>query len=139
MKYIPFVLLFLLFFFLEITITTIPLVLLLLLVVAAVTRSEYIFIPALFLGVFLDVAMLRFVGVSSVFFILFLFLIFLYERKFETTSYPFIFFAAFFGAISYAFFTHLTHTFLIGVMSGVLILPLFAIHRNFIPRVFTKK
>jgi cell shape-determining protein MreD len=84
---------------LEGTVTTLPLVLVLLLCLT-ITRREAIVFPVAFVaGVLLDILTLRTVGVSSLFFTLFLFLILLYQRKYEINSYPFVAFAAFFGAV----------------------------------------
>lgn len=86
---------------LEGTITSIPLVLDVLLVVYILRRKSFLFILALISGIVLDVFSVRTLGSSSIYFVSFLFIIFLYERKFEITTYPFILFSSFLGGLFY--------------------------------------
>lgn len=71
---------------LEGSVTTLPLTLLLLIVLYCLTRADWIFIAAFVAGIILDVFLIRPLGVSSIFFLSTLLLIFLYQRKFEITS-----------------------------------------------------
>ncbi|MEK7534705.1 MAG: hypothetical protein AAB600_05270 [Patescibacteria group bacterium] len=83
----------------EATITSIPIVLDVLLVFYILKRKSGIFITAFILGIILDVFMVRTLGLTSIFFIAFIFVVFLYERKFEIVTYPFVFFASFLGSL----------------------------------------
>lgn len=83
---------------LESTVTTLPLVLVLLLCFATIKRDTSIFIIAFCVGIFFDIVTLRPVGVASMFFLTFLFLVFLYQRKYEIESYPFVIMASFVGS-----------------------------------------
>src|SRR5262245_36757173 len=85
--------------FLQGSVTTIPLLLGLLLVWYCLTQEKWIFIVAFFSGIFLDVFLVRQIGVSSLFFLVVLYLLFLYQRKFEISSYYFILFADFIATL----------------------------------------
>ena len=91
--------LFLIFaFVLESTITTLPLMLICLLCFAIVRRDMIVFLIAFFVGIWFDIATVHPVGITSLFFLLFIFLVFLYQRKYEIDSYPFVVMAAFIGS-----------------------------------------
>lgn len=84
--------------FLEGTVTTLPLVLLLLLCLTILKRDVVIFPIAFFAGLILDALLVHHMGGASIFFLLFVLLIFLYQRKYEINSYPFVFVASFLGS-----------------------------------------
>lgn len=84
--------------FLEGTMVALPLVLVCLLCFATVQKDASIFLLAFFAGLLLDILTLHPPGLSSLFFILILFLVFLYQRKYEINSYPFIILASFIGS-----------------------------------------
>ena len=95
---------FILFFLLTIllsSITTIPFSIALLVVGTVVFRKSWIFFAAFFLGLFLDLSLLRPLGQTGLMFTLFIFTISLYERKFEAQTLTFVFFAAFLGSLIY--------------------------------------
>ena len=52
-------------------------------------------------GIILDVVFLKTIGATSIFFMLFLCIVFLYERKFEILTIPFVFLATFLGGLFY--------------------------------------
>lgn len=85
------------FLFLETGGFQLPLSLLFLLVFFAVTKSERAFLLAFFIGLLLDTLLIRTLGLTSLFFVVFLFLIHLYERKYEIKTLPFVLIALFFG------------------------------------------
>jgi len=85
-------------FVLESTITTIPLLLICLLCFAIAKRDMTVFLIAFFVGIWFDIATVHPVGATSLFFLLFIFLVFLYQRKYEIDSYPFVIMAAFLGS-----------------------------------------
>lgn len=97
------ILLFTLFITLEGSVTTIPLVLVLLLNCAIVTKKPWIFALAFFCGLFLDAQLLNPIGKTSLFYLIFLAIVFLYEKKFDTQTFPFVFIASYLGSFIYLF------------------------------------
>ncbi len=93
--------LFVLSFLCESSLTTIPFTLIFLLIFTILTRNSIVFAIALFFGFLLDVVTLKPVGQSGLFYILFLFLILLYQRKYEINSLPFVFWSSFLGSLAY--------------------------------------
>jgi len=85
--------------FLEGTVTTLPLVFVLLLLMTIWQRSSIVFIFAFFAGVVLDMLQLQIPGETSLFLLVFLFFVLLYERKYEIDSLPFVAIAAFVGSL----------------------------------------
>jgi cell shape-determining protein MreD len=74
---------------LEGTVTDIPLTLVCLLALTIMRRDLAVFVVAFFSGLIWDVMTLHRLGGASMFFLVFVFLIFLYQRKYEINSYPF--------------------------------------------------
>ncbi len=85
---------------------SIPLTFSLLLIGAVFLRSNTIFFLAFLLGIFLDTALFRVVGTTSLFFIIAFLIVSLYERKFETQTYTFVFFTTGVGSRLYGLFFH---------------------------------
>src|SRR6266700_5012533 len=83
------------------TITTLPLVLIFLLLLAIRRRDEVVFVVAFISGLVLDILRLHTVGGTSLFLLCFLFLVLLYERKYEIDSLPFVILAAFVGTVGF--------------------------------------
>lgn len=88
---------------LEGTLTYLPITLLLLIFLTVQKRGNWIFPTAFFSGLVLDIFYLNPLGLTSLFFLIFLFLIFLYERKFEISSPFFILISSFVGVVSFMF------------------------------------
>lgn len=86
---------------LEGTITSMPLVLLSLLLFRIATKGSDGFLLAFLAGIVLDVLLVRPLGQTSVFFLIVLFLIGMYEKKFEVNSLPFITAATFITSLIY--------------------------------------
>src|SRR3989338_11445134 len=82
---------------LESTITSIPLVLDVLIVFYVLRRKSRLLIPAFIAGIILDIFQVRELGQTNIFLLLVVFLVFLYEKKFEITTSPFLFFSSFIG------------------------------------------
>lgn len=89
--------------FLETVVTTVPLVLLLLLSMIVLKRENVVFVYAFISGLLIDALSFQTLGVSSLFYCTFLFLVILYERKFEIATTYFILAASFFGSFFYIF------------------------------------
>ena len=112
---------FLIALILEASVTTLPLVLIAVLVFSVIVHREWVFALALVLGLILDAMTLKTLGSSSIFFVIFIFLVFLYERKFEISTKPFIFLACFLGSILYLqIFKLQDFLFLQGLISAIL-------------------
>jgi len=75
---------------LEGTLTSLPLVLLSLLLFRVVVRGNNGFLLAFLAGIILDIFLVRQPGQTSVYFLVVLFVIGMYEKKFEVNSLPFI-------------------------------------------------
>ena len=86
----------------ESTFTTVPIVLLLLINFLILEKKSWVFTAGFFAGLMLDILSLRFLGSTSLFLVALLFIISLYEKKFETASIYFVFFTSFVGALAYA-------------------------------------
>ena len=128
------IIIFLFSLFLESSITTLPLVFLTLLCFAVLTRKEWIFVIAFIAGLALDALSFRLLGQSSLYFILYIFLVFLYERKFEISTKYFIFIASFLGSFGFLIifsYNNVVLQSLISSIIGVLIFSIFSrFHKN---------
>lgn len=128
------IIIFLFSLFLESSITTLPLVFLTLLCFAVLTRKEWIFVIAFIAGLAVDALSFRALGQSSLYFILYIFLVFLYERKFEISTKYFIFIASFLGSFGFLIifsYNNLVLQSLISSIIGVLIFSIFSrFHKN---------
>ncbi|OGH24558.1 MAG: hypothetical protein A3B47_03695 [Candidatus Levybacteria bacterium RIFCSPLOWO2_01_FULL_39_24] len=82
-------------------ITTIPFVIGLLTIQTVLFKKSWVFFLALGLGLFLDLIMIRPLGYTSLVLAIFVFLIRLYERKFETQTIAFVFISTFLGSLIY--------------------------------------
>lgn len=72
------------------TVTSLPLVLFTLILLAVKVRSSDVFLYAFVSGIVLDIMLVHPLGVSSIFFLSALLVIFLYERKYELSSLIFV-------------------------------------------------
>lgn len=95
------VLLFVISLILQGSVTTIPLVLILLLNLFIATKKTSVFVIAFFCGLLLDTMLGNPLGQTSIFYLLFLAIVFLYERKFDIQTFPFIFISSFLGSFAY--------------------------------------
>jgi rod shape-determining protein MreD len=112
---------------LEATVTTFPLLLLLLLNLAVKRHNTQAFFLAFTCGVLIDSMTFRTVGISGIFFTVYLFLVFLYERKFEIETPYFVAFAAFGGSLMYGLIFQQDALFLHSFVSSVVGVLLFAL------------
>lgn len=121
------VLFFLLFcsFFLEITITSMPLLLLVFLFFWLATRDPIIFVFAFVVGIFFDLQSVGTIGVSSLFFVLFLGVIVLYERKFEIETFPFVFASSAIGSCLFLLLLGYHHVLEQSLLTGLIAVALF--------------
>ncbi len=101
--------LFILFFLAAILlsgITTIPFLIPLIVVTAVLFKKSWMFFVTLGLGLFLDLISMRVLGYTGLIFIIFVFIVRLYERKFETQTLTFVFFSTFIGSLVYLSIFH---------------------------------
>jgi cell shape-determining protein MreD len=90
------------------SVTTLPLVILFFLNAAVVTKKTWIFPVAFLTGLVLDILLLNPMGKTSLFLVIFLFVILLYDKKFDIQTFPFVFLASFIGSLIY--FIVVSHT-----------------------------
>ena len=83
--------LFIVAFFFEVVLTSVPLVFIMLLNLFIFSKKEWVFVLAFVTGIFFDILALRILGYTSMFYISALFLVSLYERKFEISTIYFVF------------------------------------------------
>lgn len=76
--------------FLEASLFSLPFLLLCLIFFGVFYKESWIFPVAFLFGIVLDMLLFRTVGVTSLFFLCVLGVVFLYQRKFETQSIPFL-------------------------------------------------
>lgn len=94
---------------LESTIITLPLTLILILFAAIVFRKNQIFALAFFSGLALDFLTFRNIGWSSLFFVTLVFIVFLYQKKFEIETLHFIFIMSAIGSFGYLLIQGISH------------------------------
>ncbi len=82
-------------------ITTFPLVIVMLVCGTVIFQKSWMFFLAFFLGLIMDLFYLRSLGTTSLFLVIFISLIFLYQRKFEIQTLTFVFFSTLVGSVIY--------------------------------------
>jgi len=113
---------------LEVSLTTIPLVFLVLLSLAVLYKEAIIFPIAFLFGIFLDLFTFQTPGISSTILIIFLFLVLLYQRKFEIATNRFIVASSFLGSFGYLLFMKYNDNLLLqAVLSSIIGLIIFRI------------
>lgn len=105
---------------LESSITTLPLTLLILIFAGVVTRSNNIFGLAFLSGLALDLLSFRTIGLSSIYFVSFIFVIFLYQKKFEIETLYFIVIFSFLGSLGFLILIGTSNFFIQSVFSALL-------------------
>lgn len=98
---IIFILAFILALLVESTILQVPLILILLVLFFVICKDARIFPLAFGMGLLIDIFLFKPVGVSSIFFISFLFFVSLYDRKYEIRTLPFIMLSILIGSLLY--------------------------------------
>ena len=119
---------FILFFLLAVAfgaVTTTPFSVSLLVVSIIIFKKSWVFFAALAIGLLLDLVNIRPLGYTSLAFTIFVFLIRLYERKFETQTFAFVFIATFLGSLAYLFVFHYPSVFLESFTAALLSVLLF--------------
>jgi len=114
---------------LEGTITALPLVLICLICMTIVLRDSSIFLLAFLAGILLDAFALRSLGGTSIFLLFMVFLILLYQRKYEINTYPFVLIASFVGSFLYLRIFGYNEALLFAFVSTVVAVLLFMVIR----------
>lgn len=120
MKYLWLSILLIVCIILQVTSTVLPLLLIPLLLFYLYERDERVFVAAFMCGIVLDTLLVQPVGLTSIFLLCFLCLVFLYQRKFEIGSPVFVGLALFSGSFLYALIFGRDSALLIGLGMGIL-------------------
>ena len=115
--------------FLEGTVTSLPLVFLCLLCLTILLRDSWLFLVAFLAGIFLDTFALRPLGESSIFFLIVVFLILLYQRKYEINTYPFVLIASFVGSLIFLIIFAYNAAVILASVSAIIAILLFMLIR----------
>lgn len=83
------------------SLTTVPFSIAALVVATVLFKKFWVFFAAFLLGLLLDLFGLRPLGYTSLMLVVFMFIIGLYERKFEAQTITFVFVATFLGSLVY--------------------------------------
>jgi hypothetical protein len=92
---------FFIFLWLEASVTTLPLLLIFLTVILILRRRLWVFALAFLGGLIVDALRVGMIGETSIFLVAWLFLILLYERKYEIATIQFVLASSFFGSLLY--------------------------------------
>lgn len=118
---------------LESSVTTIPLVFLSLVSLMVIKRENWIFLYGFLFGALLDLFSFRTLGISSAFFVTFLFLILLYQRKFEIATNYFVLGACFIGSFSFLLLLGFNNLIIVeSLVSALIGLLLFIMFKRFV-------
>ena len=103
------------------SVTTLPLVILFFLNAAVVAKKTWIFPISFLTGLVLDILLLNPMGTTSLFLVIFLFIILLYDKKFDIQTFPFVFLASFIGSLTYFIaILHIPNIFTQAIISAVI-------------------
>lgn len=127
--YIAFLLLSLFF---EISATTMPFIIGALILLAVTFRKNWVFLAAFLVGLIFDILALRTIGTTSLFFIILIFLIFIYENKFETETVPFVFVSTFLFSFSFLIFLGFSNVILQSLVSAIVTALIFRLSSRYL-------
>ncbi len=119
---------------LESTIITVPFTLLIIIFSAVIFKNNDVFYLAFLSGLLLDILTLGTIGLTSAFFVLFVMLIFLYQKKFEIESLSFITICSFSGSLIYLFLTSSSHLISQAMLATFIMLTSFFIFKKTIKK-----
>ncbi|SRR5258706_4115840 len=106
--------------FFEVGIIQLPFLLIAIVIICIITKSEWIFWVSIASGIILDSLSFRIIGESSVFFVLLLGLIFLYQKRFEIKTIQFVFISTTIGSFLYLLLVGAQSILLQSLVSGIL-------------------
>jgi hypothetical protein len=101
-------------------ITTIPFAVGLLVASVVLFQKSWVFFLAFGLGLFLDLIAMRSLGYTSLMLTVFVLLVWLYERKFETQTTTFVFISTFLGSLFYLWLFGYQMVFLQALVSTII-------------------
>jgi len=111
---------------LESTITTMPLIFITLLCLTVVLKENWIFFFAFIFGLMLDLVTFKTPGLSSTFFVVFLFLALLYRSKFEIATNYFVLVSSFIGSFIFLLIAGYTNSIILeSIISSIIGVVLF--------------
>lgn len=102
----------------ESTITTVPLVLVILTVYMILKKQTRFFYAGFAGGIILDSLTVRVLGSSSAFFVIWLYLLLLYDRKYEIRTSTFVFLSIFFGSVIFLYIFRINYILLNAIMAS---------------------
>ena len=102
------------------TLSTLPFTLICLTCLMLIKRNSYVFPLAFFAGLFLDAMNLRPLGATSLFLLIYVFLILLYQRKYEIYTYQFMMAATFIGSLVFLLVFDYDHAIVQAIVSSIL-------------------
>jgi cell shape-determining protein MreD len=106
---------------LEVSLTTLPLILIALLILTIIYRKTEVFILAFIFGICFDILTFNTVGTTSIVLILYLFLVLLYQKKFEIATNNFVIIASFLGALGFLLVLGYTNSIIFQAISSSII------------------
>jgi cell shape-determining protein MreD len=122
---------------LEASLTTIPFVFLVLLCLLVLLRENWLFVFAFAFGLVLDLVSFKTPGISSAFFVIFLFLVLLYQSKFEIATNAFIFFSSLLGSFAYLMILGYNNSLILQtILSSIIGLLLFKLVRGLKVKIY---
>ena len=137
MKILAVVLLLLALIF-EVSLTTIPFVFLVLLCLTVLFKENWLFALAFVFGLLFDLLSFKTLGVTSAFLVLFLFLVLLYQSKFEITTGYFVLISSFLGSFLFLFLQGYAHLIIVqAILSSIIAFVLFKLIQIFTKSLIT--
>jgi len=116
---------------LECTATTLPLIMIFSTIMLVLWRRLWVFWLAFFGGLIVDIFRVHAVGESSIFLVVWLFLVLLYERKYEIATIQFVLASSFFGSLLYLWIFGYKDMLMQAVVAAVVGVVLFVMLRRF--------
>jgi cell shape-determining protein MreD len=118
--------------FLEVSVTTIPVIFLVLLCLTVILRANWLFVLAFVFGLLFDLLSFKTLGISSAFLTAFLFLVLLYQSKFEITTGYFVFTTSFVGSLLFLLLQGYSNAIILqAILSSIIGLLLFKLIQKF--------
>ena len=116
---------------LESTITTIPLIFVTLLCLTVVLKENWMFFFAFIFGLMLDLVTFKTPGLSSSFFVVFLFSVLLYRSKFEIATNYFVLASSFIGSFIFLLIAGYTNSIILeSIISSIIGIVLFKVFQR---------
>jgi rod shape-determining protein MreD len=122
---------------LEVSVTTLPLTLLIILFLAVMKQGNEVFLIAFLAGLALDIFGFGRLGFSSLYFTFIVFLVYLYQKKFEIETVHFMILFSFFGSLIYLFLEGTGNFVFQSIFSTFLVFISFMVFRKFNKKIPT--